>query len=84
MHSFRTAGSVSLPFADGPRRAPDERTKRAIRSEISHRTKKAEANAGRYESQLADVRAKMERGTENLVGESRGQPRHFAVAGRLA
>jgi hypothetical protein len=49
----------------------DERTKRAIRSEISRRTKKAEANVGRYESQLADVRAKIERGTENLALASR-------------
>lgn len=49
----------------------DERTKRAIRSEISRRTKKAEANIGRYESQLAGVRAKIERGTENLALASR-------------
>ncbi|MBM4000562.1 MAG: recombinase family protein [Planctomycetes bacterium] len=49
----------------------DERTKRAIRSEISRRTKKAEANVGRYESQLAEVRAKIERGTENLALASR-------------
>lgn len=49
----------------------DERTKRAIRSEISRRTKKAEANVGRYESQLADVRAKIDRGTENLALASR-------------
>lgn len=49
----------------------DERTKRAIRSEISRRTKKAEANVGRYESQLADVRSKIDRGTENLALASR-------------
>jgi len=45
----------------------DERTKRAIRSEISRRTKKVEANVGRLESQLEAVRAKIERGTENLA-----------------
>lgn len=45
----------------------DERTKRAIRSEISRRTKKVEANVGRLESQLEALRAKIERGTENLA-----------------
>lgn len=45
----------------------DERTKRAIRSEISRRTKKVEANVGRLESQLEAVLAKIERGTENLA-----------------
>jgi len=45
----------------------DERTKRAIRSEISRRTKKVEANVGRLESQLQALRAKIERGTENLA-----------------
>jgi hypothetical protein len=45
----------------------DERTKRAIRSEISRRTKKAAADVGRIESQLADLRSRIERGTENLA-----------------
>lgn len=45
----------------------DERNKRAIRTEIDRRTKKAVANVSRIESQLADVRAKIERATENLA-----------------
>jgi hypothetical protein len=45
----------------------DERTKRAIRSEINRRTKKVEANVGRLESQLDALRAKIERATENLA-----------------
>jgi site-specific DNA recombinase len=45
----------------------DERNKRAIRTEIDRRTKKAVANVSRIESQLADVRAKLERATENLA-----------------
>jgi len=45
----------------------DERTKRAIRSEITRRTKKAEANVGRLESQIEALRAKIERATENLA-----------------
>lgn len=45
----------------------DERTKRAIRSEINRRTKKVEANVNRLESQLDAVRSKIERGTENLA-----------------
>jgi DNA invertase Pin-like site-specific DNA recombinase len=49
----------------------NERTKRAIRSEINRRTRKQEVNVGRYESQLADLRAKIERGTENLALASR-------------
>lgn len=49
----------------------DERNKRAIRSEINRRTKKAVANAGRIESQLGDVQGKIERATENLALASR-------------
>ncbi len=45
----------------------DERTKRAIRSEITRRTKKAEANVGRLETQMEALRAKIERATENLA-----------------
>jgi hypothetical protein len=45
----------------------DERTKQAIRNEISRRSEKVEANVGRLESQLQAVRAKIERGTENLA-----------------
>jgi hypothetical protein len=45
----------------------DERTKRAIRSEITRRTRKADANVGRLESQRQAVRAKIERGTESLA-----------------
>lgn len=45
----------------------DERTKRAIRNEISRRTKKVEANVSRLESQLDALRAKVERATENLA-----------------
>jgi hypothetical protein len=49
----------------------NERTKRAIRSEINRRMRKQEVHVGRYESQLADLRAKIERGTENLALASR-------------
>ncbi len=49
----------------------NERTKRAIGSEINRRTKKQETHVGRYELQLADLRAKIERGTENLALASR-------------
>ncbi|QDU76891.1 hypothetical protein Pan97_39480 [Bremerella volcania] len=45
----------------------DERTKRAIRKEITRRTRKVQTDVGRYESQLADLWAKIERGTENLA-----------------
>ena len=45
----------------------NERTKRAIRSEIDRRTKKAVTNASRIESQLADVRSKIARATQNLA-----------------
>ena len=45
----------------------NERTKRAIRSEIDRRTMKAVTNASRIESQLADVRSKIARETQNLA-----------------
>jgi DNA invertase Pin-like site-specific DNA recombinase len=45
----------------------DERNKRSIRAELTRRTRKAETNAAGLERKLADVRAKIERGTENLA-----------------
>jgi DNA invertase Pin-like site-specific DNA recombinase len=45
----------------------DARKMRAIKATISRRKKTAAANAGRIEAQLAEVRAKIERGTENLA-----------------
>jgi hypothetical protein len=44
----------------------DARKMRAIKATISRRKKTAAVNAGRIEAQLAEVRAKIERGTENL------------------
>jgi len=44
-----------------------ERNKRAIRREVNRRTKKTEANVVRLEAQLADVRMRIERATENLA-----------------
>ena len=45
----------------------DERTKRAIRTEISRRTRKVDASASRLETQLSEVRSRIERGTRNLA-----------------
>jgi site-specific DNA recombinase len=45
----------------------DERNKRSIRAEITRRTRKAETNASGLERKLADIRGKIERGTENLA-----------------
>ncbi len=45
----------------------DERTKRSIRREITRRTRKVRTNTSKLESQIANVRAKIERGTENLA-----------------
>lgn len=45
----------------------DERTKRSIRREITRRTRKVPTDTSKLESQIADVRAKIERGTENLA-----------------
>ncbi|MFO0134122.1 MAG: hypothetical protein ACK56U_11050 [Planctomyces sp.] len=44
-----------------------ERNKRAIRTEIDRRTKKAAVETDRIESPLAEIRAKIERATENLA-----------------
>ncbi len=44
-----------------------ERNKRAIRTEIDRRTKKAVVETDRIESQLAEIRSKIERATENLA-----------------
>ena len=45
----------------------DKRNQRAIQAEISRRTRKAQANVDALEKQLAAVRTKIERGTENLA-----------------
>jgi DNA-binding IclR family transcriptional regulator len=45
----------------------DKRNQRAIQAEISRRTRKAQANVEALEKQLGAVRAKIERGTENLA-----------------
>ena len=45
----------------------NERNKREIHTKIDKRTQKAVANVSRLESQLADVRVKIERATENLA-----------------
>ncbi len=45
----------------------DKRNQRAIQAEITRRTRKAQANVDALEKQLAAVRAKIERGTENLA-----------------
>jgi DNA invertase Pin-like site-specific DNA recombinase len=45
----------------------DKRNQRAIQAEISRRTRKAQANVEALEKQLGAVRARIERGTENLA-----------------
>ncbi len=45
----------------------DKRNQRAIQAEITRRTRKAQANVDALEKQLAAVRAKIDRGTENLA-----------------
>jgi hypothetical protein len=45
----------------------DERNRRTVHNEIARRTKKTEAAVGNLESRLADLRAKIERATENLA-----------------
>jgi DNA invertase Pin-like site-specific DNA recombinase len=45
----------------------DERNQRLLRAEISKRTRKAKGNIAGLEKALADIRAKIERGTENLA-----------------
>lgn len=45
----------------------DKRNRRAIQAEISRRTRKMQASVDALEKQLASVRAKIERGTENLA-----------------
>lgn len=45
----------------------EERNKRAIREEIGRRTKKAVVETDRIESQLAEIRSKIDRATENLA-----------------
>lgn len=45
----------------------DERNQRIIRSELAKRTRKARSNVAGLEKSLAEVRAKIERGTENLA-----------------
>lgn len=44
-----------------------ERNKRAICREITRKTQKTQANVARLEAQLADVRSRIERATENLA-----------------
>jgi DNA invertase Pin-like site-specific DNA recombinase len=45
----------------------DERNQRTIRAEITRRTRKTEANVASTERRLDEVRAKIDRGTENLA-----------------
>ena len=45
----------------------DERNKRSMQGEIAKRTRKAQANIASLEKRLGDVRAKIERGIENLA-----------------
>ena len=45
----------------------DDRNQRLIRAELNRRTRKAKADVAGLERQLAAIRAKIERGTENLA-----------------
>jgi len=65
--SFRADTIEQGVLAKLPAFMADERTKRAIRSEITRRTKAVEANVGRIESQMDALRAKIDRATENLA-----------------
>ncbi len=45
----------------------DERNRRSMQMTLARRTQKAQANIASLEKRLGDLRAKIERGTENLA-----------------